>query len=78
MAEAHRDDSGRVNEYGWRKCPRCGKKVSSCGYGYRSHLRACLKREVVVSGNKYPPVDPAWIAEDGIRIRNERKEVSDD
>jgi hypothetical protein len=52
----HPSDSGHKNEYGTRKCPRCGREVSTCAFGYKSHLKACLKRTVVVRGKTYPPV----------------------
>lgn len=49
-------DTGQRNEYGFQLCPRCGKWVTKCGYGFKSHIKACLKRTVVVKGKRYPPV----------------------
>ena len=40
------DDSGHRNVYGTQQCPRCGELVTRNAWGFRSHLRACLKRPV--------------------------------
>jgi len=51
-----RSDTGQKNEYGTQKCPRCGKTVTKAGYGFNSHLKACLKRPVILNGKTYPAV----------------------
>lgn len=51
------DDSGHRNEYGQEECPRCGKWITKCGYGRKSHIKACLKRIVVVDGKRFPPAN---------------------
>ena len=57
VARQSRDDTGQQNEYGVRPCPRCGRMVSTCAYGYHSHLRACLKRTIVFDGKTYLPAE---------------------
>jgi len=47
------DDTGHVNEYGWRDCPRCGKKVSKNAFGFHSHLRSCLKKPLVAKRTRF-------------------------
>lgn len=43
-----RSDTGQRNEYGQRKCPRCGDLVSKSGFGFNSHLKSCLQKDVTV------------------------------
>ena len=57
MTRVSRDDSGMQNEYGQRECPRCGKWVTRNAWGFRSHLKACLKRDVIVGGKLYKVAD---------------------
>ena len=52
-----RTDTGQKNEYGERPCPRCGKMVSRCAFGFQSHLKACLRRDVVVNGKVFKHED---------------------
>lgn len=54
------DDSGHRNEYGRQICPRCGEWTTRCAYGFHSHLRACLKRTVVVDGKRFPPITTGY------------------
>jgi hypothetical protein len=51
------DDTGHKNEYGTSKCPRCGKQITTNGFGRKSHIKSCLKRTVIIDGKKYPPVN---------------------
>ena len=50
------DDSGHVHQYGKRPCPRCGKLVTTCAWGFHAHLAACLRREIVFEGRVVPAV----------------------
>jgi len=52
----HADDRPHENHYGTEPCPRCGRDVTTNGFGRTSHLRSCLRREIVFEGVKVPPV----------------------
>ena len=43
-------DSGAKNSYGSKSCPRCGNPVTRNAFGFRSHIRACLGREITFNG----------------------------
>lgn len=50
------DDSGARNEYGTELCPRCGKPITTNARGRKSHISACLRRDVVVRGKVFKAV----------------------
>jgi len=52
MPRRSNSDTGHRNEYGYQPCPRCGQETTRNRWGFLSHLRACLKRTVVVNGHK--------------------------
>lgn len=52
----HPSDSGVRNEYGTQPCPRCGKQVTKNGWGYKKHIKACLRKDVVVDGKIYKAI----------------------
>jgi len=49
-------DSGYKNNYGTTNCPRCGRLVSRNALGFHSHLRACIKRDILFEGKVYKAI----------------------
>lgn len=57
------DDSGYEHVYGKRVCPRCGQLVTTCAWGFVSHVKSCLRKVVVVNGKEHPAVPEEEIEE---------------
>lgn len=57
----HPSDTGFKTTWGEKPCPRCGKLVTTNSWGFKSHMRSCLSKELIIDGKKFPPADQEYI-----------------
>ena len=57
------DDSGYKIQYGHKKCPRCGDLTTTNAWGFKSHMKSCVRKTIIRNGKEYPPIPEKDIPE---------------
>jgi NAD-dependent SIR2 family protein deacetylase len=71
----HPTDQPIEISFGTCECPRCGKRITKNAFGRISHIRACLKRDLIYKGEVHPgTTDPKELREAINMIRQDHRE----